>query len=221
MLDSHEILCPNFIQCDICQRIKKNQKITQIQNFSGNLDFNEISNKHFYLLEIILQPTRETYFRFSLNPLKKAGRELINGLSSISGISNRKWWSLYVNSGIKYYSVSQPDKDDYPIFKLNFLMYSSKDNLESRTQTQLKCRLNKIHKELSYKYTYLGQFDLEKIMENVDPSINYDIESAPVKKLDEYLIRDINYLHDNRPVVFGRQYSKKITNKQLETINYE
>ena len=218
MLANHEILCPNFIQCDICQRIKQNRKITQIQNFSGNLDIEELANMHFYLLEIMHQPNRETYFRFSLNPLKKAGRELINGLSSISGISNRKWWSLFIDSGIKYYSVNQNNKEDFPVFKLNLLFYSPKDNLDSRIQTQLRCRLNKVHKDLTFKLKYIGLYDSNEIMNHVETAVSFDIESAPAQKLDECLIRDINSLHDYKPVIFGRQYSRNKTNKKIEIV---
>jgi hypothetical protein len=65
-------------------------------------------------LTISVEPTRETYHHFSLDELKKSGRELINGLSSLSSVSNRKWWSMFVDSGVRYYSVNQKGDNNYP-----------------------------------------------------------------------------------------------------------
>lgn len=214
----HEVLCPTFIDCDLCQSILADRRTVQIENFTGNLNQEDILNKHFYLLEISHQPTRETYFRFSLNPIKKAGRDLINGLSSISGVSNRKWFKMFIESGIKYFSVSQPDLENYPIIKLNFLMYSSKDDLDTRINLQLKYRLHKINKDLDYQLTYIGTYDIDKIMNYVNTTIQFDYNSAPVKKIDIDLLSELNKLKESKPVIFGKQYSKMKLDKQVETV---
>jgi hypothetical protein len=126
-----------------------------------------ILTKHFYHLTISVKPTRETYHHFSIDALKKSGRELINGLSSLSSVSNRKWWSMFVNSGVRYYSVTQEGVNDYPTFNNHFLFYSDKDNLDVRMNLQLKCRLKKISKHLNFKFEYLGVYNLDKIKECV------------------------------------------------------
>jgi hypothetical protein len=209
MLDNHEVLCPNFIDCEICQRIRDTRKIYQIEKFTGNLETLDLQNKHFYILEITHQPKRETYYRFTLNPLKKVGRELINGLSSISGVSNRKWFKMYVESGLKFYTIKQLDKEDYPIFKLSLLMFSSKDDLDTRMHHQLKFRIRKIHKDLEFKFNYIGKFDKSKIMNQLDVESAFDIESAPFQKFDDELRNEINKIKSDRPTIFGKLYQKK------------
>ena len=117
------------------------ENIERITNLFGINDDLQILTKHFYQLTISVTPSRETYFRFTLEPLKKVGRELINGLSSISSVSNRKWWSLFVQSGVRYFSIEQKNTEDYPTFNHHFIFYSEKDNVDSRIETQLKYRL--------------------------------------------------------------------------------
>ena len=98
------------------------------------------------------------------------------------------------------------------------MFYSPKDNLDSRIQTQLRCRLNKVHKDLTFNLKYIGLYDSNEIMNHVDTAVSFDVESAPAQKLDECLIRDINSLHDYKPVIFGRQYSRNKTNKKIEIV---
>jgi hypothetical protein len=216
MNEIHEILCPNFIQCDICQRIREGNKISQIEKFTGNLESEIIENYHFYILEITHKPNRETYFRFTLNPLKKAGRDLVNGLSSISGVSNRKWWKMFVEAGIKFYSIKQVDKEDFPTYKLSFLMYSKKDNIDNRMHHQLKYRLMKINKNLEFNFKYIGKYDLDKIIASVDIAVDFDYLSIPIQKLDIGLIMDMNKMKNEKAVIFGRQYYKNKLTQPLD-----
>ena len=107
MIENHEILCPKFIECEICQTKRDEINRSRITNLFGIEEDILVLSKHFYHLTISVEPTRETYHHFSLDELKKSGRELINGLSSLSSVSNRKWWSMFVDSGVRYYSVNQ------------------------------------------------------------------------------------------------------------------
>ena len=141
MLETHDILCPTFIDCEICQTKSAKEKRSQIAMLFGKNDDIQILSKYFYQLTISVKPTRETYHHFSLDPLKKTGRELINGLSSMSSVSNRDWWGLYVKSGCRYYSIEQTDDNDYPTFNHHFLFYSEKDNADARMNLQLKRRI--------------------------------------------------------------------------------
>ncbi len=209
MIELHDVLCPPFIECDICdtnrKEIKKNI-IIEFLDVSANEDF---FDKHFYYLKISVTPTRETYYHFSLEPIKKVARELINGLSSLSSVSNRKWWGLFVEAGIRYFSIEQPLETMYPTFNHNFIFYSNKDNLDIRMDTQLKYRLKKISKYFNYSLEYIGKYDLEKIESyiNVDVSVNHS--SLPMIKLGEDIQDEIYKLKSKRPVLFGSNQKVK------------
>jgi hypothetical protein len=218
MIENHEVLCPTFIDCTICQTKRDMENIERITNLFGINDDLQILTKHFYQLTISVTPSRETYFRFSLEPLKKVGRELINGLSSISSVSNRKWWSLFVQSGVRYFSIEQKNTEDYPTFNHHFIFYSEKDNVDSRIETQLKYRLKKISRHFEYKIDYLGKYDLGTIKNTIKLGVAVDFNSVPIIKLGEEIVEEIYKIKDQKPIVFGEKYNKKSSNK-LELIS--
>lgn len=217
MTTNHEILCPSFIECSLCQTKREVQNINRITKLFGIDEDIKILTKHFYHLSISLTPNRETYHHFSLEPLKKVGRELINGLSSLSSVSNRKWWGMFVNTGCRYYSIEQLKDDEYPKFQQHFIFYSEKDNLDVRMDTQLKYRLKKISRHFDYQLEYLGQHNIENIKNSIklDVSVNYD--SIPMIKLGEEIREEIYKIKEQRPIVFGVKYNKISSNK-LELI---
>ena len=129
MTTNHEILCPSFIECSLCQSKRDEENLNRITKLFGIDEDIKILTKHFYHLSISLTPNRETYHHFSLEPLKKVGRELINGLSSLSSVSNRKWWGMFVNAGCRYYTIEQLKDDEYPKFQQHFIFYSEKEFL--------------------------------------------------------------------------------------------
>lgn len=218
MIENHEVLCPTFIDCTICQTKRDMENIERITNLFGINDDLQILTKHFYQLTISVTPSRETYFRFTLEPLKKVGRELINGLSSISSVSNRKWWSLFVQSGVRYFSIEQKNTEDYPTFNHHFIFYSEKDNVDSRIETQLKYRLKKISRLFEYKIDYLGKYDLGTIKNTIKLGVAVDFNSVPIIKLGEEIVEEIYKIKDQKPIVFGEKYNKKSSHK-LELIS--
>lgn len=218
MIENHEVLCPTFIDCTICQTKRDMENIERITNLFGINDDLQILTKYFYQLTISVTPSRETYFRFTLEPLKKVGRELINGLSSISSVSNRKWWSLFVQSGVRYFSIEQKNTEDYPTFNHHFIFYSEKDNVDSRIETQLKYRLKKISRHFEYKIDYLGKYDLGTIKNIIKLGVAVDFNSVPIIKLGEEIVEEIYKIKDQKPIVFGEKYNKKSSNK-LELIS--
>jgi hypothetical protein len=218
MIENHEVLCPTFIDCTICQTKRDMENIERITNLFGINNDLQILTKHFYQLTISVTPSRETYFRFTLEPLKKVGRELINGLSSISSVSNRKWWSLFVQSGVRYFSIEQKNTEDYPTFNHHFIFYSEKDNVDSRIETQLKYRLKKISRHFEYKIDYLGKYDLGTIKNTIKLGVAVDFNSVPIIKLGEEIVEEIYKIKDQKPIVFGEKYNKKSSNK-LELIS--
>ena len=217
MIENHEILCPTFIECDLCQTKRNENNRSRITKLFGIEEDIQILSKHFYHLVISVKPDRLTYHHFSLDPLKKTGRELINGLSSISSVSNRKWWSMWVDSGCRYFSVEQKDKNDYPTFNNHFLFYGDKDNLDNRMGIQLKYRLKKISRHLNYTFDYLGQYDIKKIQDSIKIGVSVDYDSIPMLKLGDEIRDEIYKIKDQRPITFGDKYNKKSTNK-LEII---
>ena len=218
MIENHEVLCPTFIDCTICQTKRDMENIERITNLFGINDDLQILTKHFYQLTISVTPSRETYFRFTLEPLKKVGRELINGLSSISSVSNRKWWSLFVQSGVRYFSIEQKNTEDYPTFNHHFIFYSEKDNVDSRIETQLKYRLKKISRLFEYKIDYLGKYDLGTIKNTIKLGVAVDFNSVPIIKLGEEIVEEIYKIKDQKQIVFGEKYNKKSSHK-LELIS--
>ena len=217
MIENHEILCPTFIECDLCQTKRNENNRSRITKLFGIEDDIQILSKHFYHLVISVKPDRLTYHHFSLDPLKKTGRELINGLSSISSVSNRKWWSMWVESGCRYFSVEQKDENDYPTFNNHFLFYGDKDNLDNRMAVQLKYRLKKISRHFNYTFDYLGQYDIKKIQDSIKIGVSVDYDSIPMLKLGDEIRDEIYKIKDQRPITFGDKYNKKSTNK-LEII---
>jgi len=217
MIENHEILCPSFLDCPLCQSNREEMNKSKILNLFGIEDDIHILSKHFYHLTISLIPTRETYHHFSLESLKKVGRELLNGLSSISSVSNRKWWGMFVESGVRYYSIEQENSNEYPRFNQHFILYSQKDNLDSRMDTQLKCRLRKINKHFKYSFDYLGQYDIKNIQDSIKLSVSVDYNSTTMMKLGEEIREEIYKIKGQRPIVFGGKYHKK-TNNKLEII---
>jgi hypothetical protein len=210
--ENHEILCPPELQCPICDLERMNKNTSRITELFSSDDI-QIFTKHFYMLSISLTPKRETYHHFSLEPVKKSSRELVNGLSSISSISNRKWWSMFIEGGVRYYSVTQNNEEDYPTFSTNLICVSQKDNLDTRIQTQLKYRLRKICSGLNFSFDYLGNYN-PKILENiVKPDISVFWNSNTIEKLGSDIKEEIIKLKEQRPTIFGDFHSKRINNK--------
>ena len=217
MTTNHEILCPSFIECSLCQSKRDEENLNRITKLFGIDEDIKILTKHFYHLSISLTPNRETYHHFSLEPLKKVGRELINGLSSLSSVSNRKWWGMFVNAGCRYYTIEQLKDDEYPKFQQHFIFYSEKDNLDVRMDTQLKYRLKKICRHFDYQLEYLGQHNIENIKNSIKLGISVNYDSIPMIKLGEEIREEIYKIKEQRPIVFGVKYNKISSNK-LELI---
>ena len=215
-LENHEILCPPELTCPICDLQRSSDNKRRIIELLS-LDDLEILTKHFYKITISHTPIRETYHHFSLDIIKKIGRELVNGQSSLSSISNRKWWNLFVNAGVRYYSVEQISDDEYPTLSTSLIFYSEKDNLDERMKIQLHHRLRKICKGLSYTFTYLGKFNQESIENQIDMKIQFNPTSTPLLKIGEDFIKDLLRLKEQRPIQFGELYGKKTNNNKILT----
>ena len=68
MIENHEILCPSFIECDLCQTKRNEINKSRITKLFGIEEDIHILTKHFYHLTISVKPDRLTYHHFSLEP---------------------------------------------------------------------------------------------------------------------------------------------------------
>jgi hypothetical protein len=120
---------------------------------------------------------------------------------------------MFVTSGIRYFSIIQENEDEYPIFNQHLIFYSDKDNLDTRLETQLKYRLKKINKHFTYSLEYLGQHDIKTIQDSIKLSISVNYDSIPMKKLGEEIREEVYKMKGQKPIIFGKNYNKKTTNK--------
>ena len=127
----------------------------------------------------------------------------MNSLASVSSVSNRKWWSLFVLGGIKYISITQKSENDFPSFEHRLILISKKDNLDYRIATQLKYRLSKIEKNINYSLSYLGRKSEIDITGFINTEINYFINSEPVSKLGAETIKELNKYWYQKMTPFG------------------
>jgi hypothetical protein len=215
-LENHEVLCPTELICPICDLQRSSDNKRRIIELLSSDDL-EILTKHFYKISISHTPIRETYHHFSLDTIKKIGRELVNGQSSLSSISNRKWWNMFVDAGVRYYSVEQISDEEYPIVSTSLIFYSEKDNLDERMKIQLHHRLRKICKGLSYSFTYIGKFNQEIIENQIDTTIKFNPSSTPLLKMGDDFIQDLMRLKEQRPIQFGELFGKKNSRNKILT----
>jgi len=163
------------------------------QDFEKNLEeivierFEKINNvlkgKHFYSLKITKKPSRINYHTFEFEKLHEISRKLVNGMSSLGTIPNRKFWNKYFEGGVRTISISQDDSNEFPSFHLNYLIYSDYDNLDVRILSQLSTRIRMIDPTLITKLEYLGSYDISIIKTQLDYKTNFDFDSFPVEKL--------------------------------------
>lgn len=202
MTNDHDIMCPSFANCNPCnlrrEEINRGKVLEYFQVFE-----NDLADKHFYLLSVTLKPNRTNYHRFSLDSIKKVGRELINGMNTLSGISNRKFWSMYVLGGIRYFSIKQETENDFPCFCQSLIFWGDKDNLDVKMNAQIKYRLAKISRDLEFNIKYLGDNHQNELVDAIDVTLSIFHDSFPIKKLGEGFKDAIIKFRDQRPIVFG------------------
>jgi hypothetical protein len=144
---------------------------------------NELKCKHLYSLRITKTPTRTNYHTFDFEKLHDFSRKLINGMTSLGTIPNRKFWNKYFDGGVRTISINQNDSNEFPSFNLNHLVYSDYDNLDVRIISQLSTRIKKIDPTLILKFEYIGSYDISIIKKNLDFMTKIDFESFPAEKL--------------------------------------
>jgi hypothetical protein len=163
----------------------------------------------FYKLVIKKTPSRVDYHSFSLNNFKEISRKLINGLASFGRVTNRDFWKKYFIGGVKTVSIYQENMENYPIFFLNYLIYSKYDNLDVLIKNILIARIKMIDPTLSISFEYLGNYQKPLILEHLELSTNVLYDSFGISKLGEVNLTKILNNNFQRPCFLGELYKNR------------
>ena len=160
----------------------------------------------FYKLTITKTPSRINYHNFSFDNFKEISRKMINGLTSFGRVTNRDFWKRYFIGGVKTVSIYQEKEDNYPVFNLNFLIYSKYDNLDVQIKSILIARVKMIDPTLNISFEYLGNYDKTIISNHTEVSTNVVYNSIGVAKLGEDNLTKILNNNFQRPCFLGELY---------------
>jgi hypothetical protein len=145
----------------------------------------ELEGKNLYYLKITKIPSRINYHTFDYEKLNDISRKLVNGMTSLGSIPNRKFWNKYFQGGVRTTSIIQEESFEFPSFNLNYIVYSEHDNLDVRIKSQLSTRIKMIDPTLKSNFEYMGTFDITKIKDYLDSSTKVEFDSLPVDKLGQ------------------------------------
>jgi hypothetical protein len=160
----------------------------------------------FYKLIIKKTPSRTDYHTFSFDNFKEISRKLINGLASFGRVTNRYFWKKYFVGGVKTVSIYQENMENYPIFSLNYLIYTKYDNLDVQIKNVLIARIKMIDPTLSISFEYLGNYQKLLILEHIEVSTNVLYDSNGITKLGEVNLTKILNNNFQRPCFLGELY---------------
>ena len=190
------------------QSYKQNQ-INQIVNkFDSQSPWSK--DIFFYKLIIKKTPSRTDYHTFSFDNFKEISRKLINGLASFGRVTNRDFWKKYFIGGVKTVSIYQENMENYPIFSLNYLIYSKYDNLDVQIKNVLIARIKMIDPTLSISFEYLGNYQKPLILEHIEVSTNVLYDSIGISKLGEVNLTKILNNNFQRPCFLGELYKNHL-----------
>ncbi len=186
------------------QSYKQNQ-ISQIVNkFDSQSPWS--NDVFFYKLIIKKTPSRTDYHTFSFDNFKEISRKLINGLASFCRVTNRDFWKKHFIGGVKTVSIYQENMENYPIFFLNYLIYSKSDNLDVLIKNVLIARIKMIDPTLSISFEYLGNYQKPLILDHIELSTNIHYNSIGISKLGEVNLTKILNNNFQRPCFLGELY---------------
>lgn len=168
-----------------------------------------IEGKYLYSITLQILPTRENYHSFSMEKLQDISRKLTNGMISLGSISNRKFWNDNFIGGVRTISVVDDGFNDYPLFSLNYLVYSEIDNQDIRLLKQLTFRIKMIDPKINFSIKYIGKYTPELLISNIDYKTEVNYNSPVLKKFGETTIEDIFNNQFQRPRFFGSLYKLK------------
>jgi hypothetical protein len=164
---------------------------------------NDLKGKSLYFLKITKTPKREDYHKFDFVKFNEISRGLVNGMTSLGTIPNRKFWNRYFLGGVRTISIYQEDLDKFPSFNLNFIIFSELDNLDVRINTQLSTRIKMIDPTLTITFEYLGLYNISRIIEYLDTSTKIHMNSPITKKLGKRNLDLMGFNPLQRPRFIG------------------
>ena len=166
-----------------------------------------IQDKYFYSISISKIPTRLNYHRFDFDTLQQISRRLTNGMNSLGLLTNRKFWNNNFNGGVRTTSVVMSEIDEFPIFSLNYLVYSISDNLDVKIQNQLLSRIKVIDPTLLVTFNFIGKISsLNEVVNKINYSTEVDYNNKNINKLG---VKTLNGIYNNqyqRPRFFGQMF---------------
>ena len=165
-----------------------------------------VNDKFFYKLIIKKTPSRTDYHSFSFDNFREISRKMVNGLASIGRVTNRDFWKKYFVGGVKTVSIYQEDGENYPVFNLNYLIYSKYDNLDVQIKSVLIARIKMIDPTLSVSFEYLGNYEKTLILEHLEVSTDVHYNSIGILKLGENNLTKILNNNFQRPCFLGELY---------------
>jgi hypothetical protein len=165
-----------------------------------------IKDKHLYSIKLQLKPSRQDYHRFGIEILNEISRRLTNGMSVLGTMSNRKFWNSCFLGSARTISIVEEDFNDYPVFSLNFILYSHIDNLDDRILKQLALRTKMINPSVRLTMNYLGTYTTDLLCSHIDYRTEVNFDNPVLSKLGEKTIDDIYHNQFQRPRFLGGLY---------------
>lgn len=191
----YDLVDTNHIRDMIVDRFQKQKSI--------------INDKHLYKIQLSITPTRIDYHEFDIDILQDISRRLTNGMSVLGTMSNRTLWNSSFLGGVRTISIVDDDLNDYPVFSLNYLMYSEYDNLDMKLMKQLVLRLKMINPSVKLSIKYLGRYTPELLSSNIEYRTEVEYNNPVLSKLGEKTIDDIFNNQFQRPRFIGELYKLK------------
>lgn len=168
-----------------------------------------IKDKHLYSLKLQLKPSRLDYHQFNIEILQDISRRLTNGMSVLGTMSNRFFWNTSFTGGVRTISIVEEELNDYPVFSLNYIVYSPIDNLDNRVMKQLVLRVRMINPSVKMSMNYLGRYTPELLSSHIDYRTEVNYDNPVLYKLGEKTIDDIYHNQFQRPRFIGELYKLK------------
>jgi hypothetical protein len=168
-----------------------------------------IKDKHLYSLKLQLKPSRLDYHQFNIEILQDISRRITNGMSVLGTMSNRMYWSKNFIGGCRSISIVEEVTNDFPVFSLNYILYSYYDNLDITMMKQLVLRVRMINPSVKLTMNYLGRYTPELLSSHIDYRTEVNYDNPVLSKLGEKTIDDIYHNQFQRPRFIGELYKLK------------
>lgn len=198
-----------YINSVIEEDFGANQNLIDITRKKINRISNNLDSYFFYSLKIQKGVTRKNYHQFTMNDIQDISRKFTNGMTTIGTIPNRVFFKKYFYGGVRTISINQSSIFEFPVYTINFLLFSPSDNLDVRIKNHILMRLKRLDSSIQIDFDFLGKYEDIDLLKHLDTSVNVDFNSEPILKLGEENTRDIFNNQFQRPVFYGTLFKFK------------